>query len=111
MFGVSLHGWENAMISFLIVAGFFALIAGVATWVVVRLQRVEIAESNARQAEAELRLAELRDKVGRPRSIDADVLKTALESVPRRPIVLSIHPIELARDRRGRLGAPPLHVH
>jgi hypothetical protein len=26
--GLSLHGWENAMVIFLIIAGFFALIAG-----------------------------------------------------------------------------------
>jgi hypothetical protein len=46
MLGVSLHSWENAMVIFLIIAGFFALIAGVATWAVVKLQRVEIANSN-----------------------------------------------------------------
>jgi hypothetical protein len=45
MLGLSLHGWENSMVVFLIVAGFFALLAGAATWAVVRLQRVEIAES------------------------------------------------------------------
>jgi hypothetical protein len=88
-FGVSLHFWENTMVVSLIIAGGFAFLAGLATWAVVTLQRVEIAESNARQSEAELKLAELRDKVGRPRSIDAEVLKAALESVPRRPIVLS----------------------
>ena len=44
--GVSLHGWENSMVVFLIIAGGFALLAGVATWAVVRLQRIEIAESN-----------------------------------------------------------------
>jgi hypothetical protein len=46
MFGFSLHGWENAMVVFLIIAGFFALLAGAATWAVVRLQRIELAESN-----------------------------------------------------------------
>jgi hypothetical protein len=45
MSGLSLHGWENWMVGSLIVAGFFALVAGVATWQVVRLQRIEIAES------------------------------------------------------------------
>jgi hypothetical protein len=45
MLGLSLHGWENSMVVFLIIAGFFALLAGVATSAVVRLQRVEIAES------------------------------------------------------------------
>src|SRR5260370_3946336 len=45
MLGLSLHGWENSMVVFLIIAGFFALLAGAATWAVVRLQRIEIAES------------------------------------------------------------------
>jgi len=45
MLGLSLHGWENSMVVFLIIAGFFALLAGAATWAVVRLQRTEIAES------------------------------------------------------------------
>lgn len=48
-FGFSLQSWENAMVTFLIIAGVFALLAGLATWAVVRLQRVEIAEANARQ--------------------------------------------------------------
>jgi hypothetical protein len=45
MFGLSLHGWENWMIGSLIVAAAFALIAGFATWQVVRLQRLELADS------------------------------------------------------------------
>jgi hypothetical protein len=45
MLGLSLLGWENTMVVFLIIAGFFALVAGAATWAVVRLQRIEIAES------------------------------------------------------------------
>jgi hypothetical protein len=47
MLGFSLHAWENSMVVFLIIAGFFALLAGVATWAVVRLQRIEISESKA----------------------------------------------------------------
>src|SRR3981081_139920 len=43
--GLSLHGWENTMVVSLIVAGLFALIAGAATWAVVRLQRIEIGEA------------------------------------------------------------------
>jgi hypothetical protein len=83
MLGLSLHGWENAMVVSLIIAGFFALIAGAATWAVVRLQRIEIAESkiefdkykldtgrdiaeaNARALEARLAL----EKLKAPRSI------------------------------------------
>jgi hypothetical protein len=45
MLGLSLHGWENVMVVALIIAGFFALIAGAATWAVVRLQRAELTES------------------------------------------------------------------
>src|SRR3954453_12195944 len=45
MLGLSLHGWENWMVTFLIIAGLFALAAGFATWAVVRLQRIELAES------------------------------------------------------------------
>jgi hypothetical protein len=63
--GFPLQFWENAMVSFLIIAGAFALLAGVATWAVVRLQRIEIADSNARQREAELKLAQLRKLAGR----------------------------------------------
>ena len=43
MLGLSLHGWENVMVVFLILAGFTALVAGVSTWAVVRLQRIELA--------------------------------------------------------------------
>jgi hypothetical protein len=46
MLGLSLHGWENSMVVFLIIAGGFALLAGAATWAVVRLQRIEIAQSS-----------------------------------------------------------------
>lgn len=45
MFGLSLQGWENWMVASLIVAAAFALIAGFATWQVVRLQRIELADS------------------------------------------------------------------
>ena len=45
MFGLSLHGWENAMIASLAFAAFFAVIVGVSTYCVVQLQRQEIAAS------------------------------------------------------------------
>jgi hypothetical protein len=47
MLGVSLHGWENAVMVFLIVAGIFAALAAAATWSVVRLQKAELAETTA----------------------------------------------------------------
>jgi hypothetical protein len=78
MLGLTLHGWENAMVGALVIAGFFAIVATAATWAVVRLQRNEIAYSkdeidryrlktakeislaNARAAEAELALEKFR---------------------------------------------------
>jgi hypothetical protein len=45
MLGLSLHGWENVMIAMLVFAGAFALLAGISTWVVIKLQREEIAEA------------------------------------------------------------------
>src|SRR4051812_29984434 len=87
MFHVSLHGWENSMVVALIIAGFFALLAGVATWQVVRLQRIEIAESNARQKEAELKLEQLRSLSG-PRDIKFDAFKKELEGKPKLPVAI-----------------------
>lgn len=75
------------MVTFLIVAGVFALLGGVATWAVVRLQRVEIAEANARQSEAELKLAQLRKLAG-PRDIKFDVFKKELEGKPKASVVI-----------------------
>lgn len=95
MFGLSLHGWENAMVVFLLIAGFFALVSGVATWVVVRLQRMEIAksekefekykldtakeisEANARAAEAKLELAKFKE----PRLLSMEQQKKISEIV------------------------------
>jgi hypothetical protein len=86
MLGFSLHDWENAMVVFLIVAGAFALLAGAATWAVVRLQRAElaasrqefekykldagkeIADAQQRAAEANLELARMKT----PRSLTAE---------------------------------------
>lgn len=81
MLGLPLHGWENAMVIFAIIAACSAFVAGVATWAVVRLQRIEMAasklefdkykldtskdisEANARAKEAELKLEELRARI------------------------------------------------
>jgi hypothetical protein len=52
MLGLSLHDWENSMILFLIIAGFFGLIAGAATWAVV--QRIELAQSQKELEEYKL---------------------------------------------------------
>jgi hypothetical protein len=45
IWGLSLHGWEDLMRGSLLVVGVFGLIAGLSTWFVVKLQRVEIAKS------------------------------------------------------------------
>jgi hypothetical protein len=45
MLGLSLHGWENAMVASLAFAAFFAIIVGVSTYCVVQLQRIELADS------------------------------------------------------------------
>lgn len=64
MLGLSLNGWENAMVLSLILAGFLALLVGVTTYAVVRLQRIELAESRQEleryQAEAEVKIEEAR---------------------------------------------------
>jgi hypothetical protein len=46
MLGLSLHSWEDIMVASLALAGVIALIIGIATFSVVRFQRVEIVESN-----------------------------------------------------------------
>ncbi len=103
MLGFSLHGWENAMVISLIIAGFFALIAGVSTLAVVKLQRVElaqakeeferykidtakvIAEANARQKEAEVKLEQLRERMGQ-RHIKGEQFLKILEGKPQAPV-------------------------
>jgi hypothetical protein len=45
MFGLSLHSWENLLVISLAFAGAIALFVGFATWMVVKLQRGEIATS------------------------------------------------------------------
>ena len=45
MLSLSLHGWEDVLIASLAGVAFFGVLVGVATWAVVKLQRVEIAAS------------------------------------------------------------------
>jgi hypothetical protein len=92
MFGLSLHGWENSMVFALIIAGVFALVAGIATWQVVRLQRIEIAESNARQKEAELKLEQLRKLAG-PRGIRDEEFLKPLEGAPKSLVQIWYSPV------------------
>ncbi len=72
--GLSLHEWENAMVVFLIAAGLFALLAGAATWAVVRLQRIELAASQ-RELDRYKTEAGLKIEEARREGIEAD--KTA----------------------------------
>ena len=85
LFGFSLHGWEDAMVIFLIIAGLFALLAGIATWQVVRLQRIEIATSNAIAKEAELKLEQLRRQVA-PRQLKRETFMKELSGQPSAPV-------------------------
>jgi hypothetical protein len=105
MLGLSLHGWENAMVVFLIIAGFFALVAGAATWAVVRLQRIELAsseqelerykldtarnisEADARTAEASLKLEQLRRSSG-PRDINFEEFAKQIAGKPKAHVVI-----------------------
>jgi hypothetical protein len=91
------------MVVSLIIAGFFAFIAGAATWAVVRLQRSEIADSkvefdkyklgttkqiaeaDARTKEAEVRLEELR-RLSAPRGLNRAKFLKALEGKPTMPV-------------------------
>lgn len=83
MFGWSLHGWENAMVGFLIVAGLFALLAGAATWAVVRLQRIELAESQSAFArykiDAAKDVASVRSDAEAKIAVAREEAKTAVE--------------------------------
>lgn len=45
MFGLDLHGWETVMVGSLILAAAATLAVGVSTWLVVKLQREKVEES------------------------------------------------------------------
>jgi hypothetical protein len=70
IWGLSLHGWEDVMRGSLAAVGVFGLIVGIATWYVVKLQRVEI-EASSKEIE-ELRSANLAlEKQISPRRLSA----------------------------------------
>src|SRR6266478_172544 len=52
-------------------------------------QKKETAEAITRQREAELKLAEVRQKLGRPREVNGEKFKAALVGVSPRPVVVS----------------------
>jgi hypothetical protein len=100
MFGLSLHAWENVMVGSLAFAAFAALVVGIATFAVVKLQRQEIAaskdelerykldagqaiaEAGARAAEANLAL----EKFKAPRQIKGAEFVRALAGKPKAPV-------------------------
>jgi hypothetical protein len=55
-----------------------------------REANIKIAESSARQKEAELKLAELREKLGRPRKFDQPSFAAALEGISKIPVQISL---------------------
>jgi hypothetical protein len=69
------------MVVFLIVAGFFALVAGGATWVVVRMQRIEISESNKQLEEYKLDASKkIADADAAGKAAQADAAKAVVET-------------------------------
>jgi hypothetical protein len=110
VFGLDLHSWEQLMLLSLGAAGLIAIAVFLTTAAVVILQRSEnaqtkrefdeykleagksISEANARQKEAELKLAEVRKKLGRPRELDLERFKEALVGVAPRRVIISYAP-------------------
>jgi hypothetical protein len=113
MFGLDLDAWNTVMVSFLGVAAAAAVVVGVSTAIIIKLQkqselesneriaslvvqgdelRKETADANARTKESELALAELSS----PRKIDPVPFKKALEGVT--PIKVEILYAESCSD-------------
>lgn len=97
-FGWSLDLWEKIFFcvtaaaavlgSISLLAAFSSAIIGYKiSDVVTRESNEKIAESNARQAEAELKLEQLR-KLSGPRGVDFDVLKKELEGKPKARVAI-----------------------
>jgi hypothetical protein len=103
MFGLGLDFWNNIMVGCLAAGACAALIVVFSQWVIIRLQKSEaqeaaaaferfrlqtskeIADANAKQKEAELKLEELRVKMG-PRHIDGPAFIAALAGKPKAPV-------------------------
>jgi hypothetical protein len=110
MLGLSLHGWENGMVLALIIAGFFALIAGAATWAVVRLTRLELADSkrelDAYKVDAEKKVA-ASAAIGETAKADAS---KANESAERAKAEAAKANLELAKIKAPRLLSAALEA-
>jgi hypothetical protein len=105
MWWLSLDSWNNLIVAFLALGAFSAVAVGVATYVAFQLQKTDaqetaaafdrfkidtgkkIADANARQKEAELKLAQLR-KLSGPRDIDFDVFKDEIEGKLKAPVAI-----------------------
>ncbi|WP_338688914.1 hypothetical protein [Bradyrhizobium sp. 26S5] len=110
MLGLSLHGWENAMVVFLIIAGLFALVAGVATWAVVRLQRVELARSETELQEYKLQtskeIAESAKQTEQAKASAAEAYRKAeLERLERLKLEAIVAPRSLGVAQQQTLAA------
>jgi hypothetical protein len=95
MFGLDLDAWNAVMVSFLGVAAIAAVVVGVSTAIIIKLQKQAELESNERiaklttdgdlarkeTAQAKLELLQLRF----PRSLDLDKFKAAVEKIPPTP--------------------------
>jgi len=95
MFGLDLDAWNVVMVSFLGVAAMAAVVVGVSTAIIIKLQKRAELESNERiaklttdgdlarkeTAQAKLELLQLRF----PRSLDIDKFKAAVAKIPPTP--------------------------
>jgi hypothetical protein len=108
MFGLDLDAWNVVMVSFLGVAAIAAVVVGLSTAIIIKLQkqselesneriaslvtqgdqlRKDTAEANNRTKEAELKLLELR-KQQEPRIINGDIFLAAMEGRPKAKVEL-----------------------
>lgn len=94
----------------LTLAALAAVIVGVSTFAVIRLQKAaeletkeefdkykleaakSLSETDARTKEAEFKLAEIREKVGRPRQLNETVFSARLHDIRKIPVVVSHDP-------------------
>ncbi|KJC36966.1 hypothetical protein UP09_27190 [Bradyrhizobium sp. LTSP885] len=83
IWGLSLHSWEDLMRVALLIVGVSGLIAGLATWFVVKLQRAEIAQSTIEleeyKSDASIKVEEARKEGIEAGKVAGDALVRAAE--------------------------------
>ena len=91
MLGLDLDSWNNLMVSALAVAALAAIVVGISTYCVIKLQKkesieasIKISEANERTAKAELELAKLKA----PRFLSTEKLQSLTNAVE--PLVNSL---------------------